>query len=106
MADLQVVGSLDLGLREFYLSHGGLALQPSRRGDTTFLFVDNLIDGKFKEYRGSFVAYQNGVFCGQSGDGQELYGCLGRYYGISSLAVFRVPACSEKVKDFSAVFGK
>lgn len=106
MTNLKVIDSFDSGLREFYLSHGALAQQPSQFGDDRSLFVHDLIDGKFKDYRGSFVAYQKGVFCGQSGDGQHLYNCLGRYYGVSSLVVFRVPARSEKIEDLSCMFGK
>ncbi len=42
MAGLQVVACLDSGLREFYLTHGGLAQYPTRNEDTQSLFVDDL----------------------------------------------------------------
>ncbi len=106
MTDLRLVDSLDSGIREYYLTHGALAQQPTRAGDNQSLFVHDLIDGRFLGYRGSYVAYQKGVLCGQSVDGETLFDCTGRYYGISSLGVFKVPSRTEKVGEFCAVFGK
>ncbi len=81
-------------LREFILSHDALSIAPERgksHEDNMFWFEHDLRSGHLKQYTGTFVAYQIGILCGQSRDGEKLYDQAHAYYGSSNLAVFPVP---------------
>ena len=81
-------------LREYILSHGELAKQPdrgARQADNPAFFKADFLEGRLDRYEGTFVAYQKGVLCGQSEDGEKLHHQAACYYGTSGLTVFQVP---------------
>lgn len=79
--------------REFILTPGALSSQPDRGkdADNTEYFGKDLESGRLNAFRGSFVAYQKGVLCGQSKDRDLLFRSARACYGQSSLDVFQVP---------------
>mgnify|MGYP001560746907 CR=1 FL=1 len=82
------------GGREFVLSHHALSKVPDRcetRGENKTVMSADLKTGMLDHYKGSFVAYQKGVLCGQSADAARLTKAAGMYYGDSGLSVFKVP---------------
>ncbi len=95
--------------REFLLSHGGLAATANREPAdkiNSHYFTEDFAVGRLSGLDGTFVAYQKGIFCGQSLDQTILYNQARGYYGGSSLAVFRVPQGIETVDDsLKTIFG-
>ncbi|UCD03781.1 MAG: hypothetical protein JSW73_04550 [Candidatus Woesearchaeota archaeon] len=83
--------------KEFLLSHEELAKQKggNSKTDNTIFFIAEFNKGDLDRYRGTFVAYQKGVLCGQSKYGIVLYNQAKSYYGGSSLSVLRVPKSGE-----------
>ncbi len=80
---------------EYLLSHEQLARESLRRPKLTTNNQNNFrrdyTDGRINQYHNSFVAYQQGILCGQSKDGAGLFDCAREYYGSSNLTVFLVP---------------
>ncbi len=88
-----------ISLSEFLYSHGELAAHDDRANSTegnAACFINDLLTGTLERYRGTYVAYQKGILCGQSSK-RSLYNAASAYYGSSSLSVFRVP--DNKIED-------
>lgn len=81
-------------LTEYILRHDELAAQPDRgrsQSENGAFFRVDFLEGKLDRYEGTFVAYQKGILCGQSADGEKLHHQASAYYGGSGLTVFQVP---------------
>jgi hypothetical protein len=88
--------------REFILSHKFLSLQEERgesAADNIPNFRNDFLNGKLKDYEGTFVSYQKGILCGQSENRKQLFNKATEYYGFSSLAVFNVPMFETNLED-------
>jgi hypothetical protein len=90
----------------FILTHGELARQEDKDAEVGNWegFQIDIKKGRLAKYLGSWVAYQQGVLCGQSSDGRLLFKSASHYYGASSLGVFKVPLIGEEA-DTKMAFG-
>ena len=62
--------------REFIMSHRLLAERDTRGDDhvsNVNFFLEDLSRGIMDRYKGTYVAYHKGVFCGQSKEGEKLF---------------------------------
>jgi len=96
-------------LEEFLLSLTDLSNCPHRgESESANLtsFKEDFHSRRLDRYFGTFVAYQNGVLCGQSKDGIKLYAAASSYFGPGCLAVFRIPQSAADDIDFMHARGK
>ena len=78
--------------QEFLLDHDFIAkIEERNGGDSKRSYKEDLEKGMLNGYRGTFVAYQKGTFCGQSSDERLLINEGTDYYGASNLEIFHVP---------------
>ena len=88
--------------REYLLSHEQLARQSNsivNALDNPTAFRSDFDKGQLNVYRQSFVAYQQGVLCGQSKNAELLFNKAREYYGGSNLAVFLVPDSRDDLEQ-------
>lgn len=62
-------------------------------------FTDDLIEGRLTRHRGTFVAYQKDVYCGQDPFIDLLTWVASAYYGSSNLTIFKVPAKGRSIQS-------
>ncbi len=100
----QIAGEIKVvELKEFLFSPN--QVHPSRfNGENSIAFIDDLESEKLRSYKGSFVAYRSGAFCGQSNNKNNLYIAAVKLYGVDDVAVFEVPKESEE-PDFRKAMG-
>ena len=103
-----MLGKLNIiDLEEFLLSHGELSQHTSgvNNADNLLCYMADLRKGKLGRWAGNFVVYQRGILAGESRDGELLFKNAARYYGESSLAMFRVPKNREADPDLKEARG-
>lgn len=64
----------DHGLTEYLLDHDELSQFPDKGTNGTVnspCFIKDLVENKLDGYRGEWVAYHKGVFCGESRRGEK-----------------------------------
>ena len=76
---------------EYVLSPKEFLLEKEIREKRHACFQEDLASGRLDRYRGTNVAYKDGVLCGQSKDGSILRRDAGYVLCVNNVFVFEVP---------------
>jgi hypothetical protein len=86
----------------YLLDHNELTKQKDRGhslADNVKSFKEDYESQILEAYKGTAVAYHQGILCGQCNDVSKLWVLASNYYGRSNLTVFEVPKKAEALNS-------